>query len=246
MKIVTIPNISELKESTFTALNLAYILAENKHRTLLIDWNTNQHLTNILTDDDTLNHIIKEFFNRDFDINSAIKKSKHNKIQFLPSSLEAFTVTADYNYNILYNKLKKVEDKYDYCILDCNFSHNLNSLKMAFAAADYVLVPITDDQRIPEYLDIVKKIIDDIYLDCKHKIDYKLFIYETFGKLPYKKVLQFLKNIEDDKILNTFLPHYTYEETLEKNDVSLNEYLVICKLEGSYIKLSEEFLGIKI
>jgi len=137
------------------AVNLAYELAKN-HKVLLIDCDPQAHSGMIYQGETALEHTLKDcLINQQLDLTKVIipaqvqnKKVKNlNLIAsniYLAKTAEQITNRL-YRERILLNHLKKVQNKYDYCLLDC--PPNLGIITVnALLAADLLLIPLTFDK----------------------------------------------------------------------------------------------------
>lgn len=153
-KITAIVNQKGGVGKTTTALNLSYALSEEGKKVLLIDFDPQASLTSALgyNGDNMINiqtlmagEIEENEVEGNFTIN--IK----DNLDLIPGTLdlagiEVSLVNVMSREMILKQVIEKLEDKYDYIIIDC--SPNLGMLTInALTASNSVIIPVT-----PEYL----------------------------------------------------------------------------------------------
>ncbi|EPZ61149.1 cobQ/CobB/MinD/ParA nucleotide binding domain protein [[Clostridium] sordellii ATCC 9714] len=116
---------------------------------------------------------------KEIDIDSVIKKTEYENIDILPSNISlAFTekkilldVTRN-QQNRLKRVLDKIEDKYDYCIIDCPPSLNMITIN-ALVASDEVIVPIKIDKFALDGLEYLLESIDEIKEEFNPNLQFK-------------------------------------------------------------------------
>lgn len=157
-----------------------------------------------LDDIKTLNYIfdleiknIEQQYNLQFklDMNNFIQKTCYENLDFIPSSLFysnnnfgldelAISMKRDIRYfSILSQILDRVEDKYDYIIIDCPPNSNVLT-QSAFMAADFYLIPTVVDSisanGIQHYIRTVNKTYKKYCIESEESILYK----NIFGEMP--------------------------------------------------------------
>lgn len=180
MKTIAFFNVKGGVGKTTSSINVAYILATlyNK-RTLLIDldpqsnatdfynrYNQKWTVANVLTgkgfDADTGRNV-------DVDINDIIVKTDYANLDILPANLSLGRVEKELVADVqtpqqfrLKTAIAKVQDRYDYIILDCSPSAESLVNTNGLALADAVLVPLKCDKWATRGLDATIEVVNVI------------------------------------------------------------------------------------
>jgi len=134
---------------TTSTLNLASEFAKNGYKTLIIDLDTQGHIQYGLGIKKSFEYGIHSLLtDKNIDIKAIIQKSNIDNLDFIP---------ADINYNssllqkkkALRNRLRKLENSYDICLIDTAPMSD-TVLEMAIFASKYVIVPMKT-----EYLGLI-------------------------------------------------------------------------------------------
>ncbi|MEW6521879.1 MAG: ParA family protein [Thermodesulfobacteriota bacterium] len=135
------------------AVNLAYGLAADGKKTLLIDIDPQAHSTVIFCSDIPREKTVREIF---LDRSSDIRKVIHPALVNGEAMSDLFAIPADihlataaeqinartHREKLLHNHLRKIENKFDYILIDCPPTLGVLSVNAIFTA-DLILVPTT-------------------------------------------------------------------------------------------------------
>ena len=135
------------------AVNLAYGLAANGKKTLLIDIDPQAHSTVIFCSDIPKERTAREIFlDRSFDIKKIIYPAQvngetMNDLFVVPADIHLATAAEQINARthrekLLLNHLRKIEKTFDYILIDCPPTLGVLSVNAIFAA-DLILIPTT-------------------------------------------------------------------------------------------------------
>lgn len=148
MRTIAIANQKGGCGKTTTAVNLAAALAEQGHRTLLIDLDPQGHSTIAYgCEHNELGTTIHDVLVNDhLGIDSAVTDTKVERLDLAPSNVMLSGAELDLacvaaREFVLSRKLAEVEDKYDFCVIDCAPSLGLLTLN-ALIASTGVVVPV--------------------------------------------------------------------------------------------------------
>ncbi|HLQ60426.1 MAG TPA: AAA family ATPase [Candidatus Acidoferrales bacterium] len=134
---------------TTTAVNLGAALAEKGQRVLLVDLDAQGHLTlsmGIKNAENLEKTVYDLFVNPEVTVTDVVQESSGLGVHFLPANVE-LAGAANQLINeigregILKDKLRPVQRRYDYIVIDCPPSLDLIVIN-ALVASDEVLVPL--------------------------------------------------------------------------------------------------------
>jgi len=169
MRTIAIANQKGGCGKTTTAVNLAAAMAELGKKVLLLDMDMQAHATlGVGVDPETLNKSIYDVL---VDPNTpaiqAIHATRMPSLDIVPSNILLSGLDVELAHKpgrefVLKRKFDGLNNRYDYCIIDCAPSLSLLTLN-ALAASDYVIVPVQTQyyaleglKQLLETLDIVR------------------------------------------------------------------------------------------
>lgn len=181
MKTIAFLNIKGGVAKTTSVTTIGHMMAtEYGKRVLLVDLDGQGNCTSTFVKrnfvDDFMSKKISKLENsvgdllldKNFDVHNCIRKTKYENLDIIGSDLNLIKVERAVNADIatpqqirLQRHLQKVQDEYDYCLLDCGPNTGLvngNGLTMA----DEVYVPMTADGYSLEGLIITEEFIENI------------------------------------------------------------------------------------
>jgi chromosome partitioning protein len=152
---------------TTTAINLSAALAVSEKRTLLVDCDPQANATTgIGIDKHAINKTLYHGMIGAADPQQLIQDSEISMLKVIPSRVELIgfeveMMTAPEREKVLRNLLFKVEDRFEYIILDCPPSLSLLTIN-AMTAADSMLIPLQCEffalEGLGQLLQTVKRI----------------------------------------------------------------------------------------
>lgn len=170
MRIVSVINLKGGTAKTTTTINMAYLLAvEHKKRVLVIDNDKQGNASKAFGkyDPEDKNTVAKIMTERNFDVQQIIKKTEWEGIDIVSANmslLEANLRTIMDTHRQQQTRFKKALkplDQYDYCIIDNAPDINM-SIVNAFVVSDSVIIPVCIDQYSFDGLDILMEQIQEI------------------------------------------------------------------------------------
>ena len=149
-KVICITNQKGGVGKTTTAVNLAYYLAKDKRRTLLIDFDPQGNATSGLgvdkADPKSLGYTMTEAILGTIPMEEVIRPTKYKNLDLAPATpelanAEVEITNAHLKFVRLRNAIKSVEANYEYVIIDSPPSLSLLTVN-GMIASDYLLLPV--------------------------------------------------------------------------------------------------------
>ena len=149
-KVICITNQKGGVGKTTTAVNLAYYLAKDKHKTLLIDFDPQGNATSGLgfekTSKNSLGVTMVEVISGKADMANAIHATKYKNFDLTPTTPELANVEVEManmsrKFVRLRDAIRSVEVNYEYIIIDSPPSLSLLTVN-GMIAANYLLLPV--------------------------------------------------------------------------------------------------------
>jgi len=186
MHVISLINMKGGVSKTTLAINIAdYLSTKEYKKVLIIDVDPQFNATQcLMSPEDYGKHLqedkdtIVKIFDRNRPIPSSVGKKEINTVKklsdisvvsikenlyLLPGNLDLFRLEmapGDGRENRLNNYLKKVEDKYDFVIIDTPPTPSV-WMTSALIASDYYLIPVKPDPISLTGIDLLKSIIED-------------------------------------------------------------------------------------
>ena len=211
MKTISVLNIKGGVAKTTSTVNLAAILASEGNKVLVVDVDAQSNSTiafkNYDIDELSVSDVL---LHKEMNIFDVIKETEYENIEILPANISlAFTekkILLDVTRN-QQNRLKKVldqvEDKYDYCIIDCPPSLNMITIN-ALVASDEVIVPIKIDKFALDGLEYLLESIEEIKEEFNPNLIFKgCFVTMDSATTVNKEIKKALKSILKDKLFDS-------------------------------------------
>lgn len=145
-KIISICNQKGGVGKTTSAINISAALAHFSRRVLLVDMDPQGNASQGLGFDiSLLNKCVLDVLNDEQSIKKVIKKPVLPNLDLLPSKLKLASMddldSSENKYYILKNCLSKIDDQYDYIIIDCPPSFGFLTLN-SLVASNTVIIPV--------------------------------------------------------------------------------------------------------
>ncbi|MDE7430605.1 MAG: ParA family protein [Lachnospiraceae bacterium] len=173
MKVITVSNYKGGCAKTTTAVNLAYDLAaEESKRVLLIDADPQGNASYILWRyNPNANTLCKLYDGRP--LKSLIRRSKYKGLDIVPAITElekVNQVSGGLNPNELRRQIDGISDRYDYVVIDCQPTMQFLTIS-ALYAADLVIVPFKAAGFNINGLELMQDYLEDAAQKRKYEED---------------------------------------------------------------------------
>ena len=199
---------------TTAVFSIGACLAENDQRTLIVDLDSQSHLTLAAgLDADELPCTLVDLLDpdeTDVDPLAAIHNTSMPKLDILPTDVRMTDIERRlYEIPEYENRLALVlelfEPQYDYILLDCPPSLSGLTL-MAMTAADCALIPVTCDYFATRGLMRVTELIEIVQQRTNPTLNFYLFANLFDGRtLISRRILEQIKEHFPDHMLDTFV-----------------------------------------
>ncbi len=250
MKTICIFNQKGGVGKTTTNINLCAYLAMEGYRVLTIDIDPQGNTTSGLgLDKNNLDLSIYDVLISDTTMKESIVKSDLVQNLFIsPSTVELSgaeveLINKDGRENIIKNKLKAVENEYDYVFIDCPPSLGILTIN-ALTCADSVLIPIQCEfyalegvGQLINTIQLVKK-----SLNKKLEIEGVLMTMFDYRTNLSNEVLKEVQKYFKDKVYRTTISRNVRLAEAPSFGLPIMLYDEKCKGAEAYRKLTKEFL----
>ena len=215
------------------SVNLAYELAEQKKKTLLIDLDPQAHSSCIYCEETNKNKAINIIFEKnDYEITEILHPAIVNgkKLEYLdviPSTIHLAMIAEAANLKIFREKfikrlIEKTNKTYDYIILDCQPTLGILAIN-AIYASNIVIVPTNFGKYSLDGISDLLQSIDSIKND--HKYSYYILrnMYERRNSQTNKFINKQLNDTMSNNLLDTVI-----RKNESINQSQINETPVKC------------------
>jgi chromosome partitioning protein len=262
MKTISIFNNKGGVAKTISTINIGAVLQELGKKVLIVDIDPQGNSSRLLNnkevrngrsidnedcyriDSDTVTELLLDSNVKASDI---IKHTAYEGLDIITSNNELeFAETDLLSYdeiervNKLYEKLKEVDELYDYCIIDCSPNFNCITIN-GLMASDEVIVPLKIDQMSIDGIGTLLSRIDEIKEHYNSKVDFGgCFVTMDKATSVNKLMKGVLSNFLNEKLLRTSIKedNKVTESTFRQKPVVF--YKKNCNATQGYKKLVDE------
>ncbi|MCY6372262.1 ParA family protein [Clostridium ganghwense] len=250
MKIICVFNQKGGVGKTTTNINLCANLAMNGHKILAIDIDPQGNTTSGLgIDKNKIEHSIYDVLATDISIKEAMIESELiNNFYIVPSNMdlvgaEIELIDKKNRENILKDKIKQLDDSFEYVFIDCPPSLGFLTIN-ALSAADSVLIPIQCEfyalEGVSQLLSTIQLVKKSLNKDLEIE-GVVMSMYDSRTKLCNEVASEVNKYFKD-KVYNTTIPRNIRLAEAPSFGLPIMLYDDKCKGAEAYGNLSKEFL----
>ena len=234
---------------TTTCVNMASYLAKFGKKVLLVDIDPQGNATTGLGfDKSTVKNSVYNLLIDDADVLDVIKTTEIPNLDLMPSSIELAAAEVEIVYlanreKILYSKLSRIKDSYDYICIDCPPSLGLLTIN-ALAASNGVIIPIQCEYYALEGL---SQLMNSIKLVIKHlnknlQISGVALTMFDGRALVSKQIASEIRGFFKQKVFNTVIPRNIRVSEAPSHGVPVMLHDPKCAGAKAYQDLTKEFI----
>ena len=251
MKTICVFNQKGGVGKTTTNINLCAYLAMEGYRVLTIDIDPQGNTTSGLgLDKNNLEFSMYDVLVSDTTMKEAIIKSDLvENLSIAPSTMELAgaeveLINKENRERIMKDKLKEIEDEYDYIFIDCPPSLGVLTIN-ALSCADSVLIPIQCEFYALEGVSQLMSTVQLVKKSLNKKLDIEgvvmtMFDYRTnLSNEVLKEVQKFL----EETVYKTTIPRNVRLAEAPSFGLPIMLYDEKCKGAEAYVNLTKEFLN---
>lgn len=249
-RIIAITNQKGGVGKTTTAINLSACLAEAGQQVLLVDFDPQGNASSGLgIERGDLEKTVYDVLSEEASIEESLVKNIQDHLDLLPSDMNLAGAEIEFqevedNEKLLQNCLSKIQQNYDFIIIDCPPSLNILTIN-AMTAADTVLVPIQCEYYALEGLNQVLKTVDLVKRKLNPQLELEgvvFTMYDARTKLSLE-VVESVKNNLNRTIYKTIIPRNVRLAEAPSHGLPINVYDSRSTGAESYRMLAAEVMS---
>jgi chromosome partitioning protein len=249
-RIIAITNQKGGVGKTTTAINLSACLAEAGQQVLLVDFDPQGNASSGLgVERGDLEKTVYDVLSEEASVEESLVKNIQENLDLLPSDMNLAGAEIEFqevedNEKLLQNCLGKIQQNYDFIIIDCPPSLNILTIN-AMTAADTVLVPIQCEYYALEGLNQVLKTVDLVKRKLNPQLELEgvvFTMYDARTKLSLE-VVESVKSNLNRTIYKTIIPRNVRLAEAPSHGLPINVYDSRSTGAESYRMLAAEVMS---
>lgn len=242
MKTIMIKNNKGGVGKTTVSVNLTSLLAQRGYKVLIIDSDTRANTTRMYANKQTLPGTLGELLLDRKAIQECILKTRYENIDLIPSTnelerdikdLEQNSLLVDYEN--LKNKVDLVNDKYDYCIIDCSQRIDLLALNILFAS-DLVLIPTKAEENSLVGVIEMDQVVKQVNAKRRNPLISKILVADKERNKACDAMIERMKFVLGvDSVLQTVVRHQAAVVNESVSEAVLTPFVALDKHKNSGI-----------
>lgn len=230
-RIIAIANQKGGVGKTTTAINLSACLAEVGQKVLAVDFDPQGNATSGLGfEKDYMDKTVYELLMGECQIEDCIIKDVQENLDVLPSDVnlagaEIELLDVSEKEALLRKELEKIEERYDFVVIDCPPSLSLLTIN-ALTAADTVLVPIQCEYYALEGLSQILQTVDLVKKKLNPKLELEGVVFTMYDARTNLslEVVENVKSHLNRTIYKTIIPRNVRLAEAPSHGMPINLY----------------------
>ena len=247
-KIISVANQKGGVGKTTTTVNLSTILAKKGKKVLLIDTDPQGNATSGLGVSKDVELSVYDILIGDTEFDETLQETAIKNLKVCPSNIslagaEVQLVSMMSREQRLKTKLDKIQDQYDYILIDCPPSLGLVTLN-AFTASDSVLIPVQCEYFALEGLGQLLNTVNLVKKHLNKNLEIEgalLTMYDARTNLS-NQVVKEVKKYFEDKVYKTVIPRNVRLSEAPSYGMPITVYDPRSKGAKAYEKFAKELL----
>ena len=230
-RIIAIANQKGGVGKTTTAINLSACLAESGQKVLTVDFDPQGNATSGLgIEKGEIDKTVYDLLVGECDIEECLISNMQENLDLLPSNVdlagaEIELLEIENNESLLKTYLSKIQNNYDFIIIDCPPSLNLLTIN-ALTAANTVLVPIQCEYYALEGLNQVLKTVNLVKKKLNPSLEMEGVVFTMYDARTNLslEVVESVKNNLNQNIYKTIIPRNVRLAEAPSHGMPINLY----------------------
>lgn len=231
---------------TTSTINISGVMAEMGYKVLVIDFDTQCHLSLGYAIDNDVEYNVEDFLNSVEPINYSYR-GKNNNVSIIAGKLTLST--KNLNRKSLKKALNKVENDFDFILIDCPpkpINDDLGFGEIAVFSSDYIISPIDYDAFTLDGLTTLIITINELQMSEDLKAKYLGFFFAKVEENT-RDFKEAYKELAESEISNLLLKSYVRKNAFIRTSINQGESAVLLKpynpVSMDYRKLTDEIIN---